>query len=279
MADHLEVVPGVVHEAAAEAVELLEGAQLLGERGHDRLELAPRGEGGGNAVEHLDAVGGRAELRVEAHVLQAVADLLAEGLQQLEVRGDAARVLQHDRPQLPLAGAQRRRGEPAPVGQLLGHRPPAIQRLPRELLGRAVPPVGEAELRPHCQLTVVAEHEGHAARERERADHVLQRRAQEPLLLTLHREVVHERHERPDRTVLGPGVHGGAACGSVAPTACVILAGGSRRPAGARRAPPAAFRRPRTGPRPRPPPRSAGPPRRAPPPCRGRVGVGRGRQG
>src|SRR4029453_3673056 len=50
VADHLDVVPGGVHEAAGEAVELVEGAQLLGERGHHRLQLAACGEGGGDAV-------------------------------------------------------------------------------------------------------------------------------------------------------------------------------------------------------------------------------------
>jgi hypothetical protein len=40
---------------------------------------------------------------------------------------------------------------------------------------------------------------------------VLERRAQEAILLPLDRQVVHERHQRPDRAVLGSSVDGAGA--------------------------------------------------------------------
>ena len=68
---------------------------------------------------------------------------------------------------------------------------------------------GEVVLRGLRQLAVLARGEDGRARELERDDHVLERRAQEPCLLPLDREVAHQRDERAEEPIAAPVARAG----------------------------------------------------------------------
>ncbi len=100
-----------------------------------------------------------------------------------------------------LPGAQRSRREPARAGQLLDERAVLLEDGERQVAGQG----GvrrEVVLRGLDQLAVLARHEDGRAGELERADDVLERRAQEPPLLPLDGEVAHQRDERPEEPVV-----------------------------------------------------------------------------
>ena len=115
VAHHLDVVAGVVHEAAGQAVEALEGLDLGGEGGDDPGEVAARGRGGSDPPEHVGAGGGGAQLRVEPGVLDSRPDLLAEHLEEVLVERHLRRagLVEEEDAERPPARPQGGRGEPA----------------------------------------------------------------------------------------------------------------------------------------------------------------------
>ena len=146
-------------------------------------QLAAGGDGGRDAPQRLGARRRRAQLGVEAHVVEPGADLLAEHLEQLAVEalGASPPSCSTSAPSGGAAGAQRRAGEPAgAAGRSWTSGPSCAQRPRAPARAASAGSGGEVVLgglrrarRPRRR------DEDRAAGEVERAHDVLERRAQQ----------------------------------------------------------------------------------------------------
>ena len=202
VAHHLDVVAGVVDEAARQAIEGLKGRELPSEGGDDGREVGARGHRGGDAVQGLHPARGGPQLGVDPHVLESVADLLAEHLEELlgegRLTGDAP--VQDEDAEGALRGPQGRGGEPPARLDPPHEGAPSLQRLVGQPEG--LPGVrGEVVLGRRGQVPVRPDHQGQAALEPEAVHRVLEGRAQEGLLLALDGEVLGQRRQRLEEPV------------------------------------------------------------------------------
>jgi hypothetical protein len=207
VARDLDVVPRVVDEAAGQAVEGLVGRDLPGEGGDHGLEVGARGQGARDPVQDLGAGRRNPQLGVAPRVLEAGADLLAHGLQQLGGGhgGLSGRIVQGEDAQPPTLGGQRRGGDPAALGTAPDTRLLVVDHRPGQLPRRAPVRSGQAPLRGRRQRPVGPEQERGAAGHAQGLDQVLEAGAEEALLAALHAQVVGQRDQGPDRPVLrGP---------------------------------------------------------------------------
>ena len=150
---------------------------------------------------------GGAQLGVEPDVVEAGADLLAERLEQLQVGGGRRR-----RPswstsdaERRAAGRERRAGEPAARAAARGRRAaPARATARARSTAMSRGPRRAGARRPPRDRRPRRDQRSDAAGEAQGAHHVLEGRAQQPVLVALHREVVDQDDERPEEPVARP---------------------------------------------------------------------------